>query len=74
MIKGFTYINKLKMNRIPIFFKHHVNEVSGKNPSTIKISPILDGGKLDTKKNIKALFRIFRKYLSEQRNYIQIRN
>ena len=53
MIQGFSYLKKLKMNRIPIFFRHHVSEVSGKNPSTIKISPILDGGKLDTKKNIE---------------------
>ena len=55
MIQGFSYIKKLKMNRIPIFFRHHVSSISGKNPSTITISPILDGGKLDTNKNVKFL-------------------
>jgi len=55
MIKGFTYIKKLKMNRIPIIFKHHVSEISGKNPSTIKISPILNDGKLDTSNNVEFL-------------------
>ena len=53
MIQGSTYLAKLILNRVPILFKHHVNEVFGKNPSTIKVSPILDGGKLDINKNVE---------------------
>ncbi len=52
MMKGVAYFSKLKLNRVPIIFNHHVSEVSGKNPSTIIVSPILDGGKLDTDKKV----------------------
>ena len=53
MFQGAAYILKLKLNRVPIYFKHHVSEVIGKNPSRIVVSPILSGGMLDMKKKIE---------------------
>ena len=53
MFKGILYFLKLRINRVPILFKHHVREISGKNPSIVKASPILKGGKLDTKKTVE---------------------
>ena len=53
MLQGLLYIFKLKINRIPIFFKHHVSRVLEENLQNVIISPILDGGKLNYKKSIK---------------------
>ena len=53
MFKGILYFLKLRINRVPILFKHHVREISGKNPSIVKAAPILKGGKLDTKKTVE---------------------
>ena len=53
MFQGAAYILKLKLNRVPIYFKHHVSEIIGENPSRIVVSPILNGGMLDMKKKIE---------------------
>jgi glycine/D-amino acid oxidase-like deaminating enzyme len=53
MLQGLAYILKLKINRIPIIFKHHVTEVLDDNSLNVIISPILDGGELDFKNSLK---------------------